>query len=105
MYKRNVMQKTTIERNEKMVGESIEKAVFRMVHNKETMPAGTGNIYTERKHGVLAGYNIRTDRFEIAQMAMEKVTKSAVGRREASIKQREEKDNEVSGAEPIQGTE
>lgn len=33
----------------------------------------TPSIYTEKKDGVLPGYDIRTDRFEVAREAMEKL--------------------------------
>lgn len=35
-------------------------------------------IYTEKKDGVMPEYDIRTDRFEIAIEAMDKINKSAI---------------------------
>lgn len=36
-------------------------------------------IYTEKKDGVLPEYDIRTDRFEVALDAMDKINQSAAG--------------------------
>lgn len=44
-------------------------------------------IYTERKEGVLAETNIRTDRFEVAQQAMDAVSRSYAAKREGKIEQ------------------
>ncbi|MEM0173216.1 MAG: hypothetical protein QXI16_01765 [Sulfolobaceae archaeon] len=38
-------------------------------------------IYTNRKDGVLPGYNIRTDRFDVAIDAMDKVAMSKLAKR------------------------
>ncbi len=43
-------------------------------------------IYTERKDGVLAGYDIRTDRWEIAQEQMGKAHKRDTAMRDALVK-------------------
>ena len=51
--------------------------------NKETITdKGTQLLYQDRKEGVQAAYDIRTDRFEIAVEAMDKVAKSYAARRE-----------------------
>ena len=52
-------------------GERIEDKIRRVIDNKEPITDGAPIIYTERKLGVLPAYNIRTDRWEIAQAAME----------------------------------
>lgn len=48
-------------------GETIETKVKRIVENKEPITDGAPMIYTNRDDGVVAAYNIRTDRWDIAQ--------------------------------------
>jgi hypothetical protein len=62
-------------------GESIENKVNRILINKEPIQDGAPLIYTNRKDGVLPGYNIRTDRFDVAIEAMDKVSKSKLAKR------------------------
>ena len=57
-------------------GEYIEEKVRRITENGEPIEDGAPIIYTERKDGVNPAYNIRTDRWEIAQNAMEQVGKN-----------------------------
>ena len=52
-------------------GETIEHKVQRIVLNKEPIEDGAEIIYTEKKDGVLPQYNIRTDKWDIAQNAMD----------------------------------
>lgn len=54
-------------------GEYLEEKVRRITENGEPIEEGAPIIYTERKNGVNPAYNIRTDRWEIAQDAMEQV--------------------------------
>lgn len=62
--------------------ETIEQQVERLVNNNEPVEGQAPLIFTERKEGVRAEMNIRTDRFEIAIDAMDKVAKSYQARRE-----------------------
>lgn len=57
-------------------GESIENKVRRITENNEPITDGAPIIYTNREDGVLPAYNIRTDRWEIAQAAMEAVNQA-----------------------------
>lgn len=57
-------------------GESIEAKVKRITENNEPITDGAPIIYTNRDDGVLPAYNIRTDRWEIAQAAMEAVNQA-----------------------------
>ena len=67
---------------EKLEGEPIELKIERIVSNKEPISDGAPSIFTERKDGVVSAYNIRTDRFEIAAEAMDKVAGSIQARRD-----------------------
>lgn len=57
-------------------GESIENKVKRITENNEPITDGAPIIYTNRDDGVLPAYNIRTDRWEVAQQAMEAVNQA-----------------------------
>lgn len=80
----------------------LEQKIERMISNKEPIKDGAPLIYTERKEGVRASTNIRTDRFEVAIEGMDKVAKSYQARREERAKGPEKKGD--GGAEPIQAT-
>lgn len=102
MYKQNQYERTSLKVNNSLQGETIEDKVERVTTNKEPIKDGAPLIYTDRKDGVQAGYNIRTDRFEVAVEAMDKVTKSNLAKRENIAKMEVVKDNEVK---PTQGNE
>lgn len=57
-------------------GESIESKVRRITENNEPITDGAPIIYTNRDDGVLPAYNIRTDRWEVAQAAMDAVNQA-----------------------------
>lgn len=82
MYRKNVMHISKLKGIEKLEGETIEQKMERVLDNKEPITDGAPEIFTERKAGVMAAYNIRTDRFEIACEAMDKVSGSIQARRE-----------------------
>lgn len=62
-------------------GESIEEKMRRInkegMGKEETAPV----IFTERKDGVLPAYDIRTDRFEVAAAAMDKMRSVSILKR------------------------
>lgn len=105
MYKTEKRRKSNLSVNNSNQGESIERKVERMVHSKEPIKDGAPLIYTEKKDGVGAGYNIRTDRFDVALDGIDKTNRSYQARREEKAKMEVLKnDNQDGGAEPIQGT-
>ena len=61
-------------------GETIEKKCARIVENNEPISDGAPLVYTEKKKGVLPEYNIRTDKWEIAQEAMDKVNREKIAK-------------------------
>jgi hypothetical protein len=110
MYKRNKPEKTTLTINTSYEGERLEEKINRIVNNKEPITDGAPLIYTDRKDGVRPDTNIRTDRFEIAVDAMDKVHKSSIAKREAFHKDLEDKNKEIQkkkdgGPESIQATD
>lgn len=58
-------------------GESIETKCARILQNKEPITDTAPIIYTAKKDGVLPAYNIRTDRFDIAIDAYDKITRAS----------------------------
>ena len=60
-------------------GETIEDKVRRVTLNNEPIEDTAPLIYTERKDGVLPQYDIRTDKWEIAQH-LDIVTGKQIGR-------------------------
>lgn len=83
-------------------GESIEKKVRRVVENKEPISDGAPIIYTEKKDGVLPQFNIRTDKWDIALDAMDKVQASRIAKSKQYMEQLEKKGEEMenSGENP-----
>lgn len=57
-------------------GESIENKCERIIENNEPISDGAPLSYTKRSDGVLPEYNIRTDKWDVAQEAMDKVAQS-----------------------------
>jgi len=112
MYKKAKYNKTTLKSVEKLEGEPLEWKIERIVSNNEPITDGAPEIFTERKDGVGAAYNIRTDRWEIAAEAMDLVSKSKEAKREQRAKAKAEKSEakvieiskKNSGAEPTEGT-
>lgn len=70
----------------KMQGETIEAKVTRLVQNKEPIKDGVPIIFTDRAEGVNSAFNIRTDRWEIAVDAMERLAKSKIAKRDDMAK-------------------
>lgn len=110
MYKPKRVGKSYIGTVEPVEGETIEHKVERILNNKEPITDGAPEIYTERKDGVGAEYNIRTDRWELATESMDIVNKQKQAKRDAKAKVSEEKkDTKViklksEGSENVNGT-
>ena len=103
-YKFNKGQKSTMESVETVEGETIESKILRIVQNKEPITDGAPEIFTERKDGIIAAFNIRTDRWEIAAQAMDKVAASIQAKRDGLPAIQEDNNNKNDGgAESTQG--
>lgn len=82
MYKRNKrIEVTDFNVNNAIQGETIEKKVQRIMHNNEGISDGAPIIYTERNEGVVPEFDIRSDRFEMAIDAMDKVHSDHISKR------------------------
>lgn len=82
MYRPVKYARSVLPSVEKFEGETIEMKMQRILDSGEPITDGAPEIYTERKDGVIAAYNIRTDRFEIAAEAMDKVSASIAASRD-----------------------
>lgn len=67
-------------------GETIEEKVNRIVNNNEPITDGAPIIFTEKKDGVLPEYNPRTDRWDVALTAMEKIDQARKAKKEQGVK-------------------
>lgn len=101
MYKVNKPNKTTLRVNNSKEGETIENKVRRIMKNGEPIEDGAPLIYSERKDGVLPEYDIRTDRWDLAVEATERITKANLAKREGNAKI--EKTSETTDAAPNTG--
>jgi hypothetical protein len=70
--------------------ETIEQKMERILHNGEPITDGAPEIYTERKDGVGAAYDIRTDRWELAAESMDIVQANLQAKRDAKAEKRKE---------------
>jgi len=83
-------------------GETIENKVRRIVENKEPISDGAPIVYTEKKDGVLPQFNIRTDKWDIALDAMDKVQASRIAKSKQYMESLEKKGEEMenNGEDP-----
>ena len=96
-----IREKTGFNINESYEGETIEEKIERIVQNNEPITDGAPLIYTEKSEGVVPGYDIRTDRFDVAIEAMDKVTATNIAKGMAEApKNKGEKEGE-SGETPV----
>ena len=91
MYEKTQTTPTSIECDNAYKGVSIEEKVRRIAENNEPIDDSSQLLYTKRKDGVNADYNIRTDRWDVAIEAMDKVSKAKIAQRD----ERERKENEA----------
>jgi hypothetical protein len=101
-YKPTLPKKTTITLNESVEGETIERKVERILNNNEPLTDGAPYqpIYTDRKDGVIPEYNPRTDKWDLAIDAMDKVTGEKRAKRAENHKPNKADDNNTT---PNQG--
>ena len=108
MYKKVKQTSTSLTVRNVTEGETIEEKMRRVVNNNEPITDGAPLVYTDRKDGVLPQYDIRTDRWDVAIDAMDKVTKTETAKREARMKvvkdEPDAKKDGDGGTEPIQAT-
>lgn len=74
------LHRTTIHTNFLEKGESIEEKMRRVTQTNEPIDNAAPITYTERKDGVRPEFDFHTDKWEHAQNAMGKVTKSKIAK-------------------------
>lgn len=72
-YKRLVKEKRLLHVNKTYKAESLMTKIRKMLANKEPIEDEIETVYTNKKDGVMPAYDIRTDRWEIAQEAVGKM--------------------------------
>lgn len=60
-----VEERPRIERNTSYVAKPLEQMIREATTSSNPITMGATRVYTEAKDGVIPGYNIRTDRFEV----------------------------------------
>ena len=106
MIKPKLYSRPPITNYEFQDGESIETKVQRVTENNEPITDGAPIIYTNREDGVLPAYNIRTDRWEIAQQAMDAVNQAnlAKSKNYGKVEQQEQKEQKALDSKEIGDT-
>lgn len=97
MYIVGKADRTLLRRNKSIVAETIEAKMRRVMQNKEPIKDNAPLVYTERKQGVPANTNIRSDRFDMAIDAMDSIAAVKQGKRAEVIKMNQEKNDELLG--------
>lgn len=95
MRKGIIENKSDFEINESYEAETLQQMIARATREKAPIEGGEAIIYTERKDGVEPQYDIRTDRFEIAREAMDKVHSSQIAKRNGVPEKEAEKGEEL----------
>lgn len=80
MKKAIVRNRCKITHVECFEGETIEEKVRRVVDNKEPITDGAPMIYTDSRNGVVSAYDIRTDKWDVALMAMDAVARANIAK-------------------------
>lgn len=96
MYKFTKIKPSALKGIEAYEGDTIEERIRKVLNSGEPITDSAPIIYTDRKNGVEPQYDIRTDRFEIAVDAMDKVQKAKIAERQNRGKVVEMKKNEVN---------
>lgn len=101
MRTKNFYPKTQLKGGKTFEGESIEEQVRKMIAEKEPIESTSPIIFTPPKDGVLPQYDIRTDRWQIAQDTMDKVTASKIAKRDNYLNNAV--DETTAGAQALSG--
>lgn len=75
MRKKQEVRETRLIINQSVEGICMEENVRSIVEGKTGITQQFEPIYTDRRDGVMPQYDIRTDRFEIAREAKDKINK------------------------------
>ena len=101
MQKGIKLHRTTLHTNFLEAGESIEEKMRRVTQTNEPIDNTAPITYTERKDGVRPEFDFHTDKWEYAQNAMGKVTKTKIAKGQGVLGVEEPKEPQ----QPAQPTE
>lgn len=101
MESKRIKKSLKIRRNTSYEGEPLEIKLAKIVETKEPIPMDSPIIFTERKAGVEAQYDIRTDKWEYAQEVAGVQAKTLVALRDNPGLQ----NKEIGGTPSIHATE
>ncbi len=82
MKAREVKSSTQLSSVDTYTAETIEQKIERVIYSGEPIDTTAPIIYTEKKDGVVAAYDIRTDRFEIALDGFNAIEKMRIAKSE-----------------------
>lgn len=80
---------------EEYEGEHIEDKVIRIITTNEPITDSAPIVYTEFKDGVRPEYNLRTDKFELALDAMDKVHATNIARSKTLLNPETEEEKQI----------
>lgn len=85
MKKTIVYRGTNLSLGEISRGERIETKVSRMMTNKEPITDGAPLLYEEELETMREGYDIRTDRWDVALMGKNSIQKAQLAKRDGVV--------------------
>lgn len=103
--KRAILTNSQIKRNNTFEGDNILVTMKRALQGDGDTGEELPTYFTERKAGVLPGFNIRTDRWEVARKATETLQKSETAQRERAWKERNGISLDSGASESTDGTD
>lgn len=80
MFRKAKYDKTSLRSIDTYVAEPLEKKVAKITANNEPIDNTAPLLYTAKEDGVRPEYDVRTDRWDIALEAMDKVTASMIAK-------------------------
>lgn len=104
-YREISNDKRILRTTESFIGQSLEEKVFQAVNSNAPIEAVAPMVYTERKDGVLPETNIRTDRFDVAQDAMQSISEGIRVNRTKRYDNKADKPASGSGSETAQSVQ
>ena len=87
-------------RVESYEGQSIEDRCKKLVETGEPIKDNSPLIYTPKEKGVMPQYNVRADKWEIAQEAMDRVNKERIAKGQQPPSESVEKKDTAQGGAP-----
>ncbi len=96
LYKKNKIKSNHLKGIEPFEGVSIEKEMQEVLSTNSPIQRTANNMYyTPRKEGVLPSNNIRTDRWELAQQAMQQANEDFQQRIKERIEKQKESEQKI----------